>query len=104
VRGRSPIRDRIDARRRCPVRAESCHGGGVKRGDRVDRTRDLDFEVKLPAMIEHHPWGGAWSPFLHVDADVICPRCLSWIGPEDYVRRNGMGLAQHETCRSQAPS
>jgi hypothetical protein len=36
---------------------------------------------------------------LHVDADTICPRCLSWIAPEDVVRRTAYGLIQHEACR-----
>lgn len=35
---------------------------------------------------------------LHVDADAICPNCLSWIAPDDFVRRNRMDLWQHESC------
>ena len=35
---------------------------------------------------------------LHVGADAICPRCLSWIGPGDFVRRNAFDLLQHESC------
>jgi hypothetical protein len=35
---------------------------------------------------------------LHVDADLICPRCLAWIGPDDFVRQNRLGLVQHEAC------
>ncbi len=35
---------------------------------------------------------------LHVDADLVCPRCLRWIERTDFVRRNGIGLAQHESC------
>jgi hypothetical protein len=35
---------------------------------------------------------------LHVDEDLVCPRCLSWIAPEDIVRRTAYGPAQHEAC------
>ena len=35
---------------------------------------------------------------LHVDADAVCPRCLSWIEPGDYVRRTAYGPYQHESC------
>jgi len=55
-------------------------------------------EARLPAVIDGTPAGGPRDHSLHVDADAICPRCLAWIGPEDFVRRNGWGLAQHETC------
>ena len=35
---------------------------------------------------------------LRVDADVICPRCLRYVGPVDIVRRTAYGLVQHEHC------
>lgn len=35
---------------------------------------------------------------LHVDADLVCPRCLRWIEPGDYVRQTRIGLRQHEAC------
>jgi hypothetical protein len=35
---------------------------------------------------------------LHVDADAICPRCMQWIGPDQFVRRTAYGPHQHETC------
>jgi hypothetical protein len=35
---------------------------------------------------------------MHIDADSICPRCLSWIAPADIVRRTAYGLVQHEAC------
>ena len=35
---------------------------------------------------------------LHIEADVVCPRCLRWIEPEDYVRQTRIGLRQHEAC------
>jgi hypothetical protein len=38
---------------------------------------------------------------LHVDEDTICPRCLTWIAPEDIVRRTAFGPAQHEACPHQ---
>ena len=56
-------------------------------------------EALLPPVIDAAPAGGPLDASLHVDADAICPRCLGWIGPSDYVRRNGYGLLQHESCR-----
>jgi hypothetical protein len=35
---------------------------------------------------------------LHVDADAICPDCLQWMQPSDFVRRNAYGLLEHEAC------
>ena len=35
---------------------------------------------------------------LHVDADLICPRCMCWIEPGDYIRQTRIGLHQHEAC------
>ena len=35
---------------------------------------------------------------LHVDADAVCPRCLRWIEPGDFVRRTAYGPHQHESC------
>jgi hypothetical protein len=35
---------------------------------------------------------------LHVDGDAICPDCLTWIDPTDYVRRNAFGIVEHEVC------
>jgi hypothetical protein len=35
---------------------------------------------------------------LHVDADAVCPRCLQWIEPGDFVRRTAFGPHQHESC------
>jgi hypothetical protein len=35
---------------------------------------------------------------LHVDADAICPRCMRWIEPGDFVRRTAFGPHQHESC------
>jgi hypothetical protein len=35
---------------------------------------------------------------LHVEVEAICPDCLTWIQPGDYVRRNAYGLLEHEVC------
>ena len=35
---------------------------------------------------------------LHVDADAVCPRCMRWIEPGDFVRRTAFGPHQHESC------
>jgi hypothetical protein len=34
----------------------------------------------------------------HVDTEAICPDCLQWINPWDYVRRNAYDLLEHEVC------
>jgi hypothetical protein len=34
----------------------------------------------------------------HVERDVICPRCLRWIEPTDFVRQTRFGIVQHESC------
>jgi hypothetical protein len=34
----------------------------------------------------------------HVDTEAICPDCLQWIGPTDFVRRNAFDLLEHEVC------
>ena len=35
---------------------------------------------------------------LRIDDDVVCPRCLEWIAPHEFVRRTAYGPAQHEAC------
>ncbi len=35
---------------------------------------------------------------LHTDEDAVCPRCLSWIDEDDFVRRTTYGPLQHEVC------
>jgi hypothetical protein len=35
---------------------------------------------------------------MQVDADVICPRCLHFIWPDEYVRRTVYGVVQHQAC------
>jgi hypothetical protein len=35
---------------------------------------------------------------LHVETDAICPDCLRWIAPDDYVRRNAFDMLEHEVC------
>jgi hypothetical protein len=44
---------------------------------------------RRPSTTEHE---------LHVDADAVCPRCLRWIEPGDFVRRTAYGPHQHESC------
>ncbi len=34
----------------------------------------------------------------HVDTEAICPDCLGWIGPTEFVRRNAYDLLEHEVC------
>lgn len=35
---------------------------------------------------------------LHADTEAICPDCLRWIGPDEYVRRNAFDMLEHEVC------
>ena len=56
------------------------------------------IESRLPITIDAAPPGGPRDSSLHADTDAICPRCLRWIGPEDYLRLTGFGLLQHEAC------
>ena len=45
------------------------------------------------------PYGHDFSSHdLHIDDDVVCPRCLEWIAPHEFVRRTAYGPAQHEAC------
>ena len=48
-----------------------------------------------PVLGNRHAVGDA---HLHGDDDSICPRCLTWIDGRDFVRRNALGLLQHEHC------
>jgi hypothetical protein len=41
---------------------------------------------------------------MRADTDAICPRCLTWVKPTDYVRRTAYGVIQHETCCWTAPN
>ena len=34
----------------------------------------------------------------HVDTEAICPDCLGWINPWEYVRRNAFDMLEHEVC------
>jgi len=34
----------------------------------------------------------------HVDTEAICPDCLGWINPWDFVRRNALDILEHEVC------
>jgi hypothetical protein len=51
-----------------------------------------------PRPTESPPGYDFASNVMHVDTDAICPRCFSWIGPRDIVRRTAFGLFQHEAC------
>ena len=35
---------------------------------------------------------------MRVDADAICPKCLHFIWPHEYVRRTVYGVVQHQAC------
>jgi len=61
--------------------------------------REFDAMTGVSALIDAAaPGGPVVDSSLHVDADAICPRCLSWVGPNDFVRRTLFDLVQHESC------
>ena len=62
-------------------------GDGVHRGMRASLA--AGFGSPPPQTTDHE---------LHVDADAVCPRCLRWIEPGDFVRRTAFGPHQHESC------
>ncbi len=35
---------------------------------------------------------------LRGESDDVCPRCLRWIDPREYVRQTAFGPLQHEVC------
>jgi hypothetical protein len=53
----------------------------------------------LSASAPATPRGHGFSTHdLHVEGDLICPRCLGWISRTDIVRRTAYGPFQHEAC------
>jgi hypothetical protein len=71
--------------------------GAQNRPDAVHRGFRALLAPTDPAG-ERRRAGGTDGHELHVDADLVCPRCLRWIEPEDYVRQTRIGLRQHEAC------
>lgn len=67
---------------------------------RMPVLRMLDrFGVFASTRTPLAPWGHDYAANdLHLDEDIVCPRCLRWIGPDDIVRRTAYGPAQHEAC------
>jgi hypothetical protein len=61
--------------------------------------RGLDPYTGVHAVIDGDRLGGPTvDAALHIDADAICPRCLTWIAPDHYVRRTMTGVVEHESC------
>ncbi|MCU1600525.1 MAG: hypothetical protein JWO22_1234 [Frankiales bacterium] len=61
---------------------------------RLDRMAGLslvkaDWDVEEVLLIDSH---------LHGEAGDVCPRCLRWIDPRDFVRQTAFGPLQHEVC------
>jgi hypothetical protein len=69
-------------------------GGSTRSGDGVYRS--LRASLAAGCAAPHHPRSTEHE--LHVDADAICPRCMRWIEPGDFVRRTAYGPHQHESC------
>jgi D-lyxose ketol-isomerase len=58
----------------------------------------------LSARAQDSPHGYDFaSNVMHVDTEAICPKCLTWITPDDIVRRTAYGLLQHEACTMSRP-
>lgn len=70
---------------------------GVRRSDAgVDPQTGLHL---LAGTGQQAPYGFDFAAnVMHADTDGICPRCLTWLEPDDIVRRTGFGPLQHETC------
>lgn len=59
-----------------------------------------------PPAVFMVPTRGPATPYGHdfaandltLDEECVCPRCLQWIGPDEFVRRTAFGPAQHEAC------
>ena len=64
----------------------------------MDTMTDSVSVTGVQPMLDEAPAGGPGDFSLHADTDEICPRCLRWICPEDFLRRNAWGLLQHESC------
>lgn len=64
---------------------------------RVEGLRPLIARLRWRRVPQHHHIeliDASW----HVETDAICPDCLRWISPDDYVRRNICDLVEHEVC------
>jgi len=85
--------DRIVAIALLPNPAALCNGCAMGRRSWSPFAQDSALLV-LDAL----PPGGPTDASLHVDEEAICPRCMWWIGPADFVRRTAYGLLQHEAC------
>jgi hypothetical protein len=55
----------------------------------------------LPTHAPAAPYGHDFAANdLTLDEESVCPRCLHWIVPGEFVRRTAFGPAQHEACPS----
>jgi Asp-tRNA(Asn)/Glu-tRNA(Gln) amidotransferase A subunit family amidase len=63
------------------------------------RAREVSpVEVAEACLARIETLGPRLRAFIHVDADAVCPRCMRWIEPGDFVRRTAFGPHQHESC------
>ena len=63
------------------------------------RSRSHDPVTGVHAVIDGERLGGPTvDASFHVDDDLICPRCLSWISADEYVRRSITDVVEHESC------
>jgi hypothetical protein len=65
---------------------------------RAANTDGVFVSMRALLSVGTHAQGHGSDHELHVDRDVICPRCMQWIEPTDFVRQTRYGLLQHEAC------
>ena len=58
----------------------------------------LTYRALLPSLTPGRGRPRVVDHELHADSDAICPRCLHWIEPDEFVRRTAYGPLQHESC------
>jgi hypothetical protein len=64
---------------------------------RFEGSRGLISRLRWRRSVEHvhvELIDASW----HIQTDAICPDCLRWISPDDYVRRNAFDIPEHEVC------
>lgn len=64
---------------------------------RVDGLRPLITRLRW-RRAKDHVYVDVVDASWHVDTEAICPDCLHWISPDDYVRRNVFDMVEHEVC------
>ena len=61
----------------------------------IERLAGIGLSRPDPDSAESHVLSDG---HLHGADDSICPRCLRWVEEREFVRRNALGMLQHEVC------